>query len=173
MSIDTRGLTYPLDALFRQENWRLEGLQSELAVVSRRLSRARDDRDELQGLVRAESRSMCPIPSGVIDTEAAARCLIHLRELQRRAIAAVHAVLALEEARDRLRADGLKQRTRFESIERHRGDYFRDEGLRADRQQSIEMDREWLAGANWRLSQGVSAPATAAHGSLGCRKDIE
>jgi hypothetical protein len=147
---DPRTTAYPLEALRKREGWRLETLQAELAAASRRAAESIESRDELRRAHRTLSNSASPARAAIIDPAATARRLAYLSDLQGRAVEAAQRVLALERARELLRARSLEQQVRFEAIEAHRRNHLREEAVVEGRKQGAEADREWLARSNWR-----------------------
>lgn len=150
MSADRRAPRYPLEALHKREGWRLDALQSELGTASRRLIDCNERYTALCREYRVTATAAAPLATAFIDPVVARSRLLYLSDMHTRMKAAAQAVGELEGSRDRLRTDSGKQHGKLEAIEQHRREFLREEAARADRLQSAEADRDWLARSQWR-----------------------
>ena len=167
MSTHRLHIRYPLEALHKREGWRLEALQAELGATSRRLL----DSNARCGALRRDFSTVvsagAPLAASAIDPVLSRSRLLYLSDLHTQIKAAAQAVVDLEASRDRLRLRSGEQRAALEAIERHRREFVREERVRVERLQSVEADRDWLAGSRWRDRADGSAPDDGVAGDDG------
>ena len=147
--MDPRTIFYPLEAVRHREGWRLDALQADLAQASQKLEQAKQERTGLHDEHRAVAAAASPAAASVIDPAVAASRLAYLRSvLGKQAEADIR---LQQRAADRAQLQALheKQRTRLESVERHRSAFVRSAAAEDERRARAEADRDWLARLQW------------------------
>ncbi len=148
--VDLRGFDYALAPFVRQQEWRMERLQQQLAAVQRELASARQQRNTLLANLHAQAGSMQAQLEARVDANAHQRGLAYLAGLRQRIHLQDGEIARLEGDRSRAQADCMAQQVKLDGLEEHRAGELRTFVEEATRREAAEADRDWIGRASLR-----------------------
>lgn len=161
MNIDVRGFIYPLDALQRKQQWRLDALKLKLAQANAALDAQRNAIAELENKLQ----NICSVISKKVGEALTERFdlfqhrygIDYLAQLQHQIQQQKQDLNVLQTQRAAVLEQCLWQQQKLELGKQHRQQCWQDYRQLQGNLQSAEADRDFLARRQWHSAQGSAS----------------
>lgn len=156
-AVDLRGFAYPLEPLLHKQQWRVDALQSKLALAGKLLAQAREERQAAVTELDRCAAAMRQRSGAAVDPSAYGRQLAYLLELQAQVAHATRLVEQAESERQAVMDAYIEAQRSVEVTCAHKEECMKEYIVSEQSRLSSEVDRDWLA----RDGQARSAAAAA------------